>query len=355
MYDESGPPAPTLRDLASALGISTSTVSRALNNHPYVKEALRGRIQQAAREAGYRPDPLARGLKTQRTYRVGLVIPDILNDFYAAAAAAIERELSAAGYRLQLIISNDDPTLEAAAVDDLRHERADGMIYVPSERRSAAAARLVMRGVPVVELVRRSAEQGVDSVLADERTGAAAATRHLLDLGHRRIAFICGPSTLSTGRERLAGYHQELAAAGISEDPALRRIGPYRRAFGYEALQALLDSTPPPTAVVAASNELLIGVLRAVYERRLTVPDELSIVGFGDPDWFGVAHPPITTVALPIAAMAAAAAQQIIRRLAGRAASRSSEVAAQPVHQQFATTLLVRDSTGAARTKEPPG
>src|SRR5262249_19510879 len=147
---------PTLRTLAAALGVSPSTVSRALDGHPHVDEATRRRVVEAARRAGYAPNALAQGLRTQRTRRIGLVVPDIQNDFYAAAAAAIERELAGRQYRLQLSITGDDPALEQAYLDGLRQEHVAGVIYVPCGRRSAAAARLVASGVPVAELARRS-------------------------------------------------------------------------------------------------------------------------------------------------------------------------------------------------------
>src|SRR6266540_2797105 len=156
----------TLRSLATALGVSTSTVSRALNGHPHVDEGLRTRIRAAAREAGYVPDPLARGLKTQRTYWAGLLLPDIENDFYAAAATAIVRELTGAGYRVQLSITENDPALQTLYLESLRRERAGGVIYVPCTAHDDVVERLLGVGTPVVELARRSGSSAVDSVVA---------------------------------------------------------------------------------------------------------------------------------------------------------------------------------------------
>ncbi|MGH2352306.1 MAG: LacI family DNA-binding transcriptional regulator [Chloroflexota bacterium] len=345
--------AATLRSLATSLGLSVSTVSRALSGHPYVKETVRARVRQAAQDAGYRPNQLARGLKAQRTDTVGLLLPDIQNDFYTAAAAVIVRDLVAAGYRVQLGITGDDVAMQTASLDDLGRERAAGVIYVPAERRSAAVARLVEAGVPVVALARRPSDDQVDSVVADDRTGAYAVAAHVLALGHRRVALVCGPRVLPTARGRLTGYQEALVAAGVAEDAPLIRLGPFGRAFGYEAALSLLALPDPPTAIIAASSELLTGVLRAAYGHGIVIPAALSIVGFGDPDWFALAHPPVTTVALPMAEMAAAAAQQLLRRIKEAAQRGKPGALLSPrrpgTHLTFEAPLLVRGTTA------PPG
>jgi LacI family transcriptional regulator len=209
--------------------------------------------------------------------------------------------------------------------------------------------------VPVAELARRSRIEGVDSVLAADRAGAAAAVAHLVGLGHRRIALVCGPAALSTARERLAGYREALAAAGLAEDPSLVRLGTFRRPFGYDAALSLLTLPMPPTAILAASSELLIGALRAAHGHGVAIPQALSVVGFGDPDWFGVAHPAVTTVALPMAEMAAAAANQLLRRIEEERrsprrdgppmAAAGGPGARTGVHLHFEAPLLARGTT----------
>jgi LacI family transcriptional regulator len=332
---------PTLRSLASELGVSISTVSRALNGHPHVDEEVRERVLAAAAKVGYVPDALARSLRSQRTWRVGLVLPDILNEFYTVAVASIERELAAVGYRMQLSITGDDPALEAQQLEALLRERADGVILVPSARRSAAVERLVGAGVPVVELGRRSENEGVHSVVAAERAGAVAATTHLLGLGHRRVAFIGGPDAHSTGRERLAGYRDALAGVGVPYDTALVHQGPLQHEFGYDASLAVLTHPDPPTAVVAASNQLVFGLLRAAAGLGIAVPEALSVVAFGHAHWFALANPPVTSVVVPIAEMAAAAAG-LLRRDAPR-----------PIHRVFDAPLVVRGTTAARRPTHP--
>lgn len=344
----------TLRTLATALGVSTSTISRALNGHPHVDEALRSRIQTAAREVRYVPDPLARSLKTQRSSWAGLLLPDIQNDFYTAAAAAIVRELTGAGYRVQLSITDNDPALQTLYLEALRRERGGGVIYVPCTPHDEAVARLLEASTPVVELARRSGSNAVDSVVADERAGAYAATMHLLGLGHQRIGFISGPLAFSTARERQAGYRQALAAAGCPEEPTLVRLGTFDRTFGHTAASELLSARHPPTAILAASNELLIGVMRAAYAHGAAIPESLSVIGFGNPDWFALAHPPVTTVALPMEEMAAAAAQHLLRRMRATAGTPASQAGATPparpgVHLSFDAPLLVRGSTAPPR------
>lgn len=346
---------PTLRSLATELGVSISTVSRALNGHPHVDEVVRERVLAAAEKVGYVPDALAQSLKSQRTWRIGLILPDILNEFYTVAVATIEREIAAAGYRLQLSITGDDPALEAQQLEALLRERADGVILVPSARRSAAVERLVGAGMNVVELGRRSENEGVSSVVAAERAGVVAATTHLLGLGHRRIALIGGPDAHSTGRERLAGYRDALAAADVSYDAALVRQGLLQHQFGYEASLAVLTQPDPPTAVVAASNQLVYGLLRAATGLAIAVPGALSIVAFGHAHWFALANPPVTSVVVPIAEMAVAAAA-LLRRHMEQAPQRDTSAnggapVPRPIHLVFDAPLVVRGT--AARRHTP--
>lgn len=341
----------TLKELSAALGLSPSTVSRALSGRPPRRQSTLAqveRIRALAAEMGYEPNGLARSLKTRRRNIVGLVLPDIMNDYYAAAATLVQATLAAQGYRVMLCVTNDDPEAETAQVQVLREERVAGLVTVPSPRPPGPQGRAVGRGadaLPVVELVRHS-NAGTDAVLIDDLDAGRRGARHLLDLGHRRIAVLTGPPQLSTSRARLQGYHEALQATGVPADPALVVSGPYRRDAARASTLRLLAHQDRITALIATSNELVIGALQALTESRVRIPEEVSLVGFGNPDWFALLQPSLTTVALPIEEMAMTAVHLLLKRIK-LAESGDAMPPGPPIISRFQAHLVVRGSTRA--------
>ncbi len=339
----------TIKDIAARLGISHSTVSRALRGSPHVDEELRRTIRETARELNYRPNALARGLKGMRTQVVGLIIPDLMNDFYATAATIIQAELAKEGYRLLLSVSGNDPCSEHAYLSAMREERVEGLIWVPCSSSPQVLREYAEEGVPVIEFVRRSCK-GLDAVLPDDAGGARVATEHLLKLGHTRIGIIGGQRTLSTALGRAKGYLQALQEAGMKPVPELIKVVRFDRESGWQATQELLSLPSPPTALFATSNVLLVGALRALDEHRIRVPEEMSLVGFGNPEWCAFWRPPITTVAFAIEEMAVAAVQTLLKRIRAR----STTAHRKPLISRHECRLLVRESTAASPTARTP-
>jgi LacI family transcriptional regulator len=340
----------TLKELSDSLGLSTSTVSRALSGRDFKRGATRvqaARIMARATELGYEPNGLARSLKTKRRQVVGLIIPDIKNDYYATAATLVQATLGEAGYQVILCVTNDDPAVEAAQRRLLREERVAGMVVVPSPNQPIGRAREnAARGsMPIIELV-RSSDSSTDAVLMDDVDAGLQGTRHLLDLGHRRIAVLTGPSTLSTSRLRLKGYCEALSSAGIAVDESLIFAGPYRRDAARRATLAVLSSKDRATALIATSNELVLGALQAVTRDHVRVPEDLSLVGFGNADWFELLRPALTTVALPIEDMAIVAAHQLLNRIR-LIDNPDGPAGTTPVVSRYQAHLIVRDSTRA--------
>lgn len=338
----------TLKELSDSLGLSTSTVSRALSGREFKRASTRAqvtRILTRAAELGYEPNGLARSLKTKRRQVIGLILPDIMNDYYAAAATQVQATLAAAGYQVILCVTGDDPAIEAAQRRLLREERVAGMVVVPTPQQGAAhgAARL-RSATPVIELVRHGADSRDDAVLIDDVDAGRQGTEHLLGLGHRRIAVLTGPSTFSTSRLRLDGYRQALGHGGISMDPSIIQSGPYRRDAARLATAALLGGPNRPTALIATSNELVIGALQALATLGLRVPEDISLVGFGNADWFELLRPALTTLALPIQEMAMAAAHLLLKRIRLLNGPDSAFDTA-PVVARYQAHLIVRDST----------
>ncbi len=340
--------ASTLKELSHSLGLSTSTVSRALSGRDFKRAATRAqveRILERAAELGYEPNGLARSLKTQRRQVVGLILPDILNDYYAAAATLVQTTLAEAGYQVILCVTSDDAAAEAAQRRLLREERVAGMVVVPSPERRPGPARLNARSAPpIVELVRHSADSADDAVLIDDVDAGRQGAQHLIDLGHRRIAVLIGPTNFSTARLRLAGYRQALEEAGVPVEESLIQSVPYRRDAARLATKALLAHDRRATAIMATSNELVIGALQALGQSGISVPDDLSLVGFGDADWFALLRPALTTVALPIQEMAMVAAHMLLKRIR-LAAGADPASEAPPVVARYQAHLVVRDST----------
>lgn len=346
----------SLKELAERLGVSTSTISRALNDHDVRRASTRARaerIRAMAAEIGYAPNSIARSLKTNHRRVVGLLLPDIMNDYYATAATLVQETLAGEGLRALLCVTHDDPSIEEAQLRMLREERVAGIVIVPSPRPGREGQRRGWQesgdATPVVELVRQSGAPATDAVLIDDVDAALQGARHLTALHHQRIAVLTGPPTLSTSRLRLTGYRQALEEAGLPVVPALIRGGPYRRETARQETLRLLDlpERERPTAIIATSNELVVGALQALTERGIGMPDDLSLVGFGNPAWFALLRPALTTMALPIGEMATTAVRLLLTRINSPRDHDGARTAgdAPAVVSRYQAQLLVRAST----------
>lgn len=333
----------TLRDVARHVGLSIATVSRALSGHPHVDEGTRRRVLNAAAEIGYQPNALARALRQSRTKTVGLVIPDILNDFYAECATVLQHELEQRGYRLILCISNSDPESDAGYLRTLVEHRVDAIVHVPCTEEGAHRSISAPKPIPVVELLRHTEHGRCDAVVTDDREGAAALTQHLIALGHRSIAMITGSSLFSTTRYRVEGYRDALRLGGLPLSEARIAYGEYSRAFGYDATMEMMRARLRPTAIFSSGSPLTLGVLSALKELRLQIPGDVSLVCYEDPEWYAAQNPPLTCYALPLREMGRVAAELLMKRLAEDGA------VAEPQVMRFAGRLVVRGSTRAVR------
>lgn len=310
---------PTIRDVARAANVGQATVSRVLNSSGYVKPETRERVLQAAKELGFTPNQVARSLVRKRTATVGLVIPDITNPFFPAVTRGVEDAASEAGFTVFLCNTDNDPVMEAQDVKKLRERMVDGLIFVGTTDRHDLVETLITEGVPVVITDRQLVDLDVDTVLVDNALGALAACRHLVELGHTRIAHAAGHSLTRTGRDRCAGYRMALEEAGLPYDEALVASGDFTLQSGYRVAQILLGRSPRPTAIFAANDLMAMGVLRAVFEAGLSVPDDLSVVGFDDIQLAGLVKPGLTTVRQPAYEMGRTAMNMLLERITGSA------------------------------------
>ena len=305
----------TARDVARRAGVSTSTVSHVVNATRPVSPELRDRVLEAMRELGYEPNAVARSLKIKRSHTIGLIISDIANPFFTAVVRGVEDIAQARGYMLIVGNSDEDPGKEEAYLRLLAARRVDGLILAPAGEPHPYLDRLVQDGFPLVFLDRDVAELPVAAVLLDSVVAAESAVRHLIQLGHRRIGMIAGRPRISSTNDRVAGYRNALAAAGLPFDPDLVVSGGSRAEGGAAAAEALLAVSPRPTALFIGNNLMTIGAVGAVLGCGLTIPDDIAVVGFDDFSWADVFRPRLTTVAQPTYELGKLAAELLVRRI----------------------------------------
>ena len=297
----------SIKDIAKAAGVSHSTVSRALSDSPLIKAETKARIQQLAQEMGYSPDAIARSLVTQRTHTVGVVVTTITDPFVAEVVQGIEDTAQENDYSVILASSASEPERELAAVEMLRAKRVDSLIVTSSRVGALYLEHLERFGVPVVLVNNHNRQSGryTFSVSVDNQHGGHLATTHLIQRGHRRIGYVSatastrggGPADHSDDAERLAGYRQALDESGITFDPALVVHGNGRVDGGERALRTLVRLAEPPTAVFCYNDMTAIGLISAVRQTGLSVPEDLAVVGFDDIPLAAHVYPPLTTVA----------------------------------------------------------
>ena len=295
----------SIKDIAKEIGVSHSTVSRALSDSPLVKAETKARIQQLAQEMGYTPDAIARSLVTQKTRTVGIVVTTITDPFIVEVVQGVEDAAQENNYSVILASSASEPERELAAVEMLRAKRVDGLIVTSSRVGALYLEHLERIDVPVVLINNHNEQSGryTFSVTVDNRHGGHQAAAHLIRRGHRRIAYISGPANHSDDVERMAGYRLALDEAGISFDPALVLPGNGRIDGGERALSALMDLAEQPTAVFCYNDMTAIGLISAARHAAISVPDDLAVVGFDDIPMAAHFCPPLTTIAQPQRAM----------------------------------------------------
>jgi LacI family transcriptional regulator len=344
----------THKDVAERAGVSVATVSYVVNHGPRpVSDAARRRVEAAIAELGYVPNELARSLRLQQTALVGLIIPNLANPVYGEIARELERVCSQAGTLVVLCNSERAAAREQHFVRTLRAKQVDGVVITPHSDPLPLIQPLLDAHIPLVVL--EHALPGLHCILIDEIGGGRLATQHLLDLGHRRIGLLRRHPTSAMSWQRQDGYRLALEAAGIAYDPALVVHCGSSHAEGYAAMQTLLGRDPRPTAVFAHNDILAMGALRAIADWGLSVPHDMSLVGYDDIANAAYMTPPLTTVRIPKVEMGALAGETILR-LAGNRAGNGAGHAPPNGHGAQVVTLgvelIVRGSTGPARDTE---
>jgi LacI family transcriptional regulator len=286
-----------IREVAQRAGVSTTTVSHVINNTRFVSSDVRARVEDAIRETNYQPNALARSLRRGKSHTIGLILPDSGNPFFAEIGRAVEGEAFARGYSVIFCNTESNPDREDFYLELLASKRVDGIILVSGGLPTQSFIQVDTQKTPVVAVDRDSSDLAIDTVLTDNLGGGMLATRHLIELGHKRIACLMGPSSISPSAQRLNGYRQALQEAGLPFDECLVRQGDYLAGSGWTIGRELLTVADRPSAIFACNDMMAIGVLRAAAELGFDVPRDLALVGFDDIELAAYTHPPLTTVA----------------------------------------------------------
>ncbi len=334
----------TVEEIARAAGVSAMTVSRVLNGRPDVAPATRERIRQLVAERGYMRNRAAAALRRGRSGLIDLVDVSLDNSYHLKLIRGVEEYLEPTGYRMVLSATHGQSQRERQWLAKVLEGSTDGAILMLTDARAAHFARLRQRNIPFVVVDHRG-ELGPDmpSVGATNFAGGRMATEHLLSLGHGRIGMIGGIPALGCSRERLSGYRDALEAAGTAFDPDLYREGDFEYASGYRATCALLELPTPPTAIFAANDVMAVAALKALHDRGVSVPAEVSVVGFDDVEIASWVIPSLTTIRQPLAEMGTFAATMLLQLIEGKPLA-SNRV-------ELATELVVRESCAPPRAE----
>ncbi|MFE7132639.1 LacI family DNA-binding transcriptional regulator [Streptomyces sp. NPDC057638] len=326
----------SIKDVASRAGVSPATVSRVLNDHPSVSPGARARVRAAVEALDYRPNAVARSLRTDQTRTLGLVISDVLNPYFTALARAVEEEARALGYSVIIGNADERPDLQDHHIRTLLDRRIDGLLVSPTDGGSPVMREVVRAGVPMVFVDRWLPEIDVPVVRADGRDAVRELVAHLHRLGHHRLAIIQGPASTTTGSERLTAFRCALRSLGLPLPEEYIGQGDFQAESGRLAMERFLALPRPPEAVFAADNLMALGAWDAIRAHGLSVPGDIALAAFDDIPWFTHTDPPVTAIAQPTEELGRAAVRALVERIDGTA----------PRSVTFTARLVVRRSCG---------
>jgi LacI family transcriptional regulator len=330
----------TIKDVAREAGVSVATVSRVFNDSELVSEATRQTVRDVANRLNYWPHGVARSLITNRTHALGVLLPDLYGEFYSEVIRGIDLEARRTGLHV-LVSSSHASACELVAAMRSMRGRIDGLIVMAPDVDAPEVLQGWGRSVPLVVLDPGSAVDECDTISIANYEGAYAMVRHLLALGHRRVAMITGPEGNIDARQRLAGYRQALQAGGGEQAGELEIPGDFTEFSGYEAAARLLALAPRPTAAFAANDYMAVGLMGALSDADVRVPEDIAVTGFDDIAMARYLNPSLTTVHVDMLQMGGRAVERVLLM-------QRDGPAARRIHEVLPTTLVVRRSCGAS-------
>ena len=333
----------TIHDVAKEAGVSITTVSHVINKTRFVSDELVTRVNSAIRKLHYQPSNLARGLRTKSSGAIGIVIPDSTNPFFAEVVRGIEDHCYKKGYSAFLCNSDSDVEKEYCYLQILREKSVDGIVLVSSGDNKDSHELLGKSNIPYVIIDREVPFLYADSVLIDNYRGGYQATSHLISLGHKSIGCITGPSQVTPSWQRREGYTRALQDHGLPVEEALIIQGDFRSGSGGDGLHQFLEMKSPPTAIFACNDIMAIGAMAAARKLGISVPDQMSIIGFDDIALAALVVPQLTTISQPKKLLGKTGAELLLRRVKKEQADKEV-IVLQP-------ELIIRNST--AEWKKP--
>ena len=335
-----------MKTVAQKARVSTATVSRVLRDYPGVKEKTRKKVLKVISELNYEINVVARNLRQRKTNTIGVIIGNVLSQFYSIIAKSVEDVANKSGYNTILCNGDDNPEKELEYLKILKANRVDGVILTPTGKNAKYINWLLESGTRVVLLDRLIDGVDCDAVLVDNENGAYEAVKHLIKQGYRKIGIINGFTDRTTGRGRLAGYLKALREAGIPKDDSLIKIGDFKKRSGINLSKELLESPNKPEAIFATNLDMAMGTLITIKEMGLKIPGDIGIIGFDDSDWALILSPPLTVVSQPVYSLGSTAGEMLIKKIENSSTNSGKE----PLIVTLNTSLIIRNSTDS-RTK----
>ncbi len=333
----------TMAQIAKEAGVSTTTVSKVLNQLPGVGERTRARIQMVIEQHGYVQNHAARHLRQGRSGLIELVIMRLEGGYDLGIMRGVQDALQESGHRLVVFATHEEETLERLWLRRILDRSTDGVLLLLPYEQIGIAEALTEHHIPFVAIGDRNEPTATFPTIGSTIwLGGYTATEHLISLGHRRIGIITGPLHLTTSRARLAGYREALEQAGIPVDPTLIAEGNYLLGDGYKQAYALLRRPDPPTAIFAGNDAQAAGVYQALYEQNIRIPEAMSVIGFDDVMYTAQMSPPLTTIHQPLVEMGKMATNMLLRLISG--------LPLDSTHVELSTSLVVRQSCALARS-----
>lgn len=327
----------TIYEVSKLAGVSLATVSRVMNNSARVAAKTREKVEAAMQELGYRPNSIAQSLASSRSNSVGVLVPELHGPFFGTMLSSIENELRVHGKHVIITAGHSDEDKEKDSIGFLASRQCDALILHVYAVSNEYVAQLREAGVRIVLIGRDLPEMAANCISVDNEEGEYQATRSLLRLGHAELAYIAGPLWKSDGQARMAGYRRALAESGLPYDDRRVAEGTYEESSGQQAMKQLLGRRVPFTGLVCANDEMAAGAIAVAREHGMTLPDDLSVIGFDNVFFTRYMHPALSTVNYPIDIMGRMAARCVLRDVYG--------IAGLEIRNRFQPELVSRAST----------
>jgi len=329
-----------IKDVAKKAGVSTATVSRVLGDFPGVRDKTRKKVLKAVSELNYEINAVARNLRQKKTNSIGIIVGNVLSQFYSVIAKSVEDMANKFGYNTILCNGDENPEKELNYLKVLKSNRVDGIILTPTGKNSEYVQHLTNSRTKVVLLDRLIEGVDCDAVLVDNVDGAYKAVKYLIDQGYKKIGIVDGYLDRTTGAERLKGYLQAIEEAGIAKDDSLIKIGNFKKESGKKLTEELLKQSNRPEAIFTTNIDMSMGALIAIKEMGLSIPDDIGIICFDDSDWASISEPPITVIRQPVYQLGSTAAELLIKKIENE----EKKLDHKPTVVTLNTELIIRNS-----------